>query len=118
MSKQINQQPAEQTVQQKLKHDLTYIENEIITQQPNGRYCKYSRILHAVASYDIDKKQIVNYWKQQYKKFPLECEVILNALENLLKTNLTPINTMIEYVKNSKDTDKEKSKIIKLLQDK
>lgn len=113
--KKVVPQTSEVTIQKNFEQDLKYIKNEIISLQNNGKYCKYSRILHAVASYDMDKKQVIGYWKQQYKKYPQYLQIILDEVENLLKHNLTPNNNMIDLVKKSKDTDKEKSKIISLL---
>lgn len=104
-----------ENIEVSLQRDIIYIQNEIISLQNNNKYCKYSRLLHAVSSYDLDKKQLVGYWRHQYKNYPKQQQVILQEVENLLKHNLTPNNTMIDLVKKSKDTDKEKSKIISLL---
>lgn len=97
-----------------LEKDLKYIKNEIIAKQKNGKYCKVSRILKCVVVYGTTQEQYTNYWMGTYKKRPItEQEAIKKAIKYKFESDLTPLESIIKIEENSKDTDKEKKKIIK-----
>ena len=45
-----------------ISKELRYIKNEIIAQQKNGKYCKWSRPLKAITVTNFTKEDYLRYW--------------------------------------------------------
>ena len=102
-------------IELKLKNDLRYIQNDIITKQINGKYCKFSRPLNAVSCMDLEQSQYLKYWTSIYRNHPKELDIILEACQKkLLDTGYTR-EQMITLIQKSNDFTSEKEKAIKLL---
>lgn len=109
---------------EELKKDLEYIKKDLISLQPGTnklasdedekyRYIKFSRILNSTAIVGMTKKQYINFWRTQYIKKPELFGIILNAINEKFKNGLISIEEMREMIINSKDTEKEKKRILK-----
>ena len=85
-----------------LEKDILYIKNDIVTQQPNGNYMKFSRLLQAVTIDDMPRSKFVEYWTKRYSNKE-DVNTILEVLNNHLDNELTSIDEMIELVKASAD---------------
>ncbi len=106
---------SESNLDNNLKSDLKYIENDVITIQPNGCLIRYSRMLNAVVFMDKTVKSHIEYWEKRYAHHKKEKAIIIKALKAKLKNGTTSIDDMIELVKNSHDTDKEIEKALECL---
>lgn len=95
--------------------DIAFIDNEVITKLPCGEYCKYSKILKGISVTNMTKQQYVRYWTSKYNRYPNFKKQIQQKCEDKLLNGLLPISDMIQLVNNSKDTPKEKQKVLKLL---
>ena len=102
-------------VLKRFKEDLKYIDSEIMAQQPDGAYTKWSRALKAVTVVGITYTQYIDYWAKLYKNYPNYIDDIIKACENKLDNGLIPREQMIEMIKKSKDYDCEKIKAIEAL---
>lgn len=104
--------------QSQLEKDLQYIKNEIIAKQKNGKYCKVSRILNSVVVENMTKEQHINYWMNTYKskKFSeADRMAIKKAIEIKMEHDLTDLDEVIRIEKASKDPEKEKARVIKVI---
>lgn len=101
-----------ESVEYNLKRDLHYINKEIIAKQPNGNYCKFSRILNAVTVIDISQEQIIKYWTSRYTKNSDAYNQIVEAVHNKLTKGLISTDKMMQMIANSNDFDSEKHKAI------
>ena len=116
-------------VNKKLKRDLAYIKNDLISKQlqkdikdndcededEKEKYVKFSRLLGAVTIMNLTKKQYKKYWESQYKSYPEKNEIIMKAVEEKFQNGLIPREDMINMIKKSKDFESEKKRAIKLL---
>ena len=105
----------EERVERNLAKDLDYINNEIIAKQTDGNYCKYSRILNAVAIIGLTTDQYEKYWSNRYKGSPDEYEQIHQAITDKFNVGLISQDEMIDLIQKSKDVPNEKKKAISLL---
>ena len=103
------------TVQEKFDIDIKYIQNSIMTQQPNGNYMKFSTILNAVTVMNETRESYINYWSNKYKNEPEYQSAIIEECNNKLATGLLPLDDMIHKIKTSKDYTKEKVKALAYL---
>ena len=103
------------TIQEKFDIDIKYIQNSIITQQPNGNYRKFSTILNAVTVMNETRENYINYWSNKYKNEPEYQSAIIEECNNKLATGLLPLDEMIQKIKTSKDYTKEKVKALAYL---
>ena len=102
-------------ISKRVEKDVEYIKNEVIAQQPNGAYTKWSRSLNAVTVVDITYKQYIEFWEKQYKNYPEYIDVIVDACIDKLDNGLIPRQQMIDMIRNSKDYESEKIKGIEAL---
>ena len=103
-----------QVIKTDLDKDLEYIHNDLIAVQPNGSYCKYSRLLKEVSTYNFTEKDYIAYWVGLHKRSK-QLKLIIDTCKEKLHNNLMSTEEMIELVKASKDRDSEKEKIINYL---
>lgn len=103
------------TAQEKFDIDIKYIQNSIMTQQPNGNYMKFSTILNAVTVMNVTRESYINYWSNKYKNEPEYQSAIIEECNNKLATGLLPLDGMIHKIKTSKDYTKEKVKALAYL---
>ena len=103
------------TSQEKFDIDKKYIQNSIMTQQPNGNYMKFSRLLNAVVVMNETKTDYIKYWYNRYKNEPVYRAAIIDECENKLATGLIPLDEMIHKIETSKDYTKEKVKALAYL---
>lgn len=113
-------QISEETVQKNIESDLKYIEEDMIAHQANGGYCKISRILKCVTVENMTKESYLKYWFRQYKspKEENERKRIKEIIDNKFKNGILSLEEAIEIENKSKDTLKEKQRIIKVISDK
>lgn len=104
----------EQKEQLNIVRDLQYINEDIISKQADGNYCKWSNILKCVAVIGLTESQYISYWGNKYKNTPYYNEVI-KCCKDKLYNGLTDADTMITMIKNSKDFESEKIKAVKAL---
>ena len=104
----------EKPEQLNILRDTNYIKNEIISQQVDGNYVKYSRILKCVSVIGLTKDSFIGYWEKKYKNSK-DLPTIIECCKNKLTNGLTDPNKMILLIQNSKDFQSEKEKAIKLL---
>lgn len=102
-------------VLRRFKSDLEYIHNEVIAQQPDGAYTKWSRSLNAITVVGITYTQFIDYWVKLYKNYPDYIDDIVKACEDKLDNGLIPREQMIEMIKMSKDYECEKIRAIEAL---
>lgn len=111
-----NNQLSEQESECNIDVDLKFIENEIICLQKDGNYCKYCTPLKAISVTGLTKEQYLGYWKARYKNFSKEdVNIILTKCKDKLQNGLIDKKEMIDLVIKSKDSKKEKLKILDLL---
>ena len=102
--------------ERKLKKDLEYIKDEIISKQKNGKYLKWSKLLNAVSVMNIGFGQYINYWEKQYIDADEESVILIReACIEKLTNGLTDPNIMMQMIADSKDFKSEKKQAIKLL---
>ena len=80
-----------------------------------GSYCKYSRVLRSVSTYNFIAGDYISHWASLYKNNNVDYDIIVNKCKEKLKSGLTDTKDMVELVRLSKDSEKEKSKIIDYL---
>lgn len=95
-----------------LKRDIKYIKRELLAKQPNGNYCKFSRILNAVTVIDISEEQIKKYWTSRYMNHIDAYNQIINAINDKLQNGLISADKMMQMIADSDDVDSEKIKAI------
>lgn len=109
-----------------LQRDINFINSEIIAQNDDGTYTKYSNVLKAVSVIGITKESYIDFWKKQYNKpkytnEPMSIEkidrlnTILAVVEEKFKSGLTDKATMINLIKTSNDYSKDKTQALQLL---
>lgn len=116
-------------INKRLKRDLAYIKNDLISKQlqkdikedsregedEKEKYVKFSKILGAVTVVNMTQKQYKRYWESQYKPYPEKYKIILSAIEEKFKNGLTSQEEMINIINLSTDAESEKKRAIKLL---
>ena len=104
----------------KVKKDIKYIQEDIISRQNTYEklYVKFSKILNAYAVTNMTKKQYIKYWQTNYLRYPEKLDIILQTIEEKFANGLTPPEEMIKLIEESKDNEKEKRIVIKLLRKK
>lgn len=108
-----------------LDKDLKYIENDIIAKQKNGLYCKYSKMTKSITVTNLSKENHLKYWlgiykikykpEEQTEQFIEASSAITYAIDKKFKSGLISLDEIIELENNSKDTDKEKKKILEII---
>lgn len=106
---------SESNLDNNLKSDLKYIENDVITIQPNGNLMRYSKMLNAVVFMNKPIKDHLNYWSKRYAHYNKERGIIMKALKEKIKNGTTNVDDMIELVENSHDTEQEIDKALDYL---
>ena len=106
---------SESNLDNNLKSDLKYIENDVITIQPNGNLMRYSRMLNAVVFMNKPIKDHLNYWSKRYAHYNKERGIIMKALKEKIKNGTTNVDDMIELVENSHDIEQEINKALDYL---
>ena len=56
--------------EREFNRDLKFIENEVMTKQADGRYCKYSTSLKAVIVTNLERNSYIEYWSKLYSDKP------------------------------------------------
>lgn len=97
------------------EQDKEYIRTEILAQQPNGAYTKWSRELKAVSVIDITYSQYIDYWVKRYKNYPEYIDELVKICEDTLDNKVIHRSKMIEMIENSNDFESEKVKAITAL---
>lgn len=110
-----NNKETSEEVYKRYKEDLIYIKNEIMAQQVNGSYCKWSRPLKAVSVIDISYKQYINYWRSLYKNYPEYIDGITKACMDKLDNGLISRQELAQMIADSNDFVSEKEKAIEVL---
>ena len=89
------------------QEDLEYIKEDIIAQQVNGAYCKFSRPLQCITKYDFTEESYKKYWLDQYKHATKERKEAISTVINkkFVKTNLASLDYLIELQKKSGEKD-------------
>ena len=98
-----------------INSDIKYIKNDLICKQPNGAYCKFSRPLNAVATYNFKYSDYIAYWTSRHKFDKNEYEKIKFVCIEKLHSGLISLEKMIELVKQSNDFETEKEHVLKYL---
>ena len=104
-----------ETLEERVKKDIEFINNEIMCENNQGLLCKYNKSIKAVTIYGKEKQDYIDFWEKQYSKTPKEMNEIINVCKNKLSNNLISVDEMINLVRNSKDTHNEKIKILQFL---
>ena len=104
-----------ETMEERVKKDIDFINNEIMCENSKGLLCKYNKSIKAVTVYDQEKQKYIDFWKKQYEKYPKEQNEIIDVVNNKLQNGLIPLEEMINLVRNSKDNRNEIIKILKFL---
>lgn len=101
-----------------LQRDIDFINSEIITQNDDGTYTKFSNALQAVSVIGMTKEHYIDFWTKQYNK-PTDSkeslDKILTVVEEKFKTGLTEKDVMINLIKSSNDYTKDKELALSLL---
>jgi len=109
-----------------LQRDINFINSEIIAQNDDGTYTKYSNALKAVSVIGMTKENYVDFWTKQYNKPKYANEqlsdeekerlaTILTVVEEKFESGLTDKNTMINLIQSSNDYTKDKMHALELL---
>lgn len=105
----------------KFLDDVEYIQNDIITLLPNGKYIRFSRLLKQVSVMDFTKNDYIRYWNTRYIRNGKETKYyrdIIKEVEIKFESGLTSLDTMIKLISNSNDNTPDKPKALKLLKGK
>jgi hypothetical protein len=98
-----------------LQDDIKYIQEDLICEQPNGKYIKFSKIGNFITLLNEPKQKYINYWVSQYeKKSKEELKIILDVLNEKFSSGLISIEKMIELINTSK-FEPERAEALKLL---
>lgn len=108
----------ELSIDKRYEQDILYIKTDIISKQPNGNYCKFSKPLKQVTCINMPKDQYLKFWTSKYKNYPEYLEGIKKECENKLNNTYISTEEMIQLIENSKDVKEEKTKAIKYLKSK
>lgn len=103
---------------EKFVDDIEYIKNDAITLLPNGRYIKYSRLLHAVVVINFTENDYIRYWNTRYirnGKKTMFYKDIMEAVKAKFESGLVPIDKMLKLVQESHDDTIDKIKALGLL---
>lgn len=99
-----------------LQKDLKYIEEDILAYQKNGLICKICKPLSCITVTNMTKDRYLKYWQNNYKgKQDHESgrfDQITKACEDKLLNGMHSLDEVIEIELNSKDSKKEKDKLI------
>ena len=104
-----------ENIGERAKRDMEYIKSEVIAQQVDGSYCKWSRDLNAVAVVGITYRQYVKFWERQYKDYPEYIRDIVDTCMEKLDNGCISRQQMAQMIANSNDFKSEKEKAIKAL---
>lgn len=104
-----------ETIEEKVKKDIDFINDEIMCENKEELLCKYNETIKAVTVYNEEKQKYIDFWKKQYEKYPKEQSEIISVVNNKLENGLIPLDKMVNLVKNSRDTHDEIIKILKFL---
>lgn len=112
-------------VKKHFNRDLNYIKNDIITKEliknptkeidEKNRYIKFSVMLNAVTTITLTKGQYKKYWISQYRDYPKELKILLEAIEEKFKNGLTSREEMIKLIVHSNDFDSEKQAALRTI---
>lgn len=99
-----------------LEKDLKYIKEDILAYQKNGLICKICKPLNCITVTNMTKDRYLRYWQNNYKsKQDHESgrfDQITKACEDKLLNGMHSLDEVIETELNSKDSKKEKDKLI------
>lgn len=99
-----------------LEKDLKYIKEDILAYQKNGLICKICKPLNCITVTNMTKDRYLRYWQSNYKsKQDHESgrfDQITKACEDKLLNGMHSLDEVIETELNSKDSKKEKDKLI------
>lgn len=99
-----------------LEKDLKYIKEDILAYQKNGLICKICKPLNCITVTNMTKDRYLRYWQNNYKsKQDHELgrlDQITKACEDKLLSGMHSLDEVIEIELNSKDSKKEKDKLI------
>lgn len=104
----------EQREQLNITRDRAYIKNDIIAQQLDGNYCKFSKLLNAIAVRNLTSTQYITYWYNKYKDTEYG-EEVRKLCEDKLSSGLVSRQYMINLIKKSKDCPSEIKKTLDVL---
>lgn len=98
-----------------LEKDLKYIKGEILAYQKNGLICKICKPLSCITVTNMTKDRYLKYWQNNYKGKRVHksrFDQITKACEDKLLNGMHSLDEVIEIELNSKDSKKEKDKLI------
>lgn len=99
-----------------LEKDLKYIKEDILAYQKNGLICKICKPLNCITVTNMTKDRYLRYWQNNYKsKQDHESgrfDQITKVCEDKLLNGMHSLDEVIETELNSKDSKKEKDKLI------
>ena len=95
--------------------DLYTIENDLITKQKDGKYCKFSRLLNQVVIIGLTKEQYIKYYQSRWVGDDEKQKILLEACEAKFNNGLISNNEMIELINNSDDDIVDKPNALKKL---
>lgn len=99
-----------------LEKDLKYIKEDILAYQKNGLICKICKPLSCITVTNMTKDRYLKYWQNNCKgKQDHESgrfDQITKACEDKLLNGMHSLDEVIEIELNSKDSKKEKDKLI------
>lgn len=99
-----------------IKRDLNYIKRDIIAQQSNGKYCKYSRLAKSITAVNMTFDSYLTFWINNLRSRRFtgkSLDLVRETITNKFNSELTELDTIIKLEMYSSDSDKEKNKIIK-----
>lgn len=110
---------SEETVKKSIEDDLKYIQEDKIAHQANGGYCKISNILKCITVENMTKSSYMNYWLRQYKlpREENERQRIVETINYKFENNILSLGDAIKVTLDSKDSEKEKQRILKIIKD-
>lgn len=99
-----------------LQKDLEYIKEDILAYQKNGLICKVCKPLKCITVTNMTKERYLKYWENNYKSKQDQesgrTEQIISACQEKLLNSMHSLDEVIEIELNSKDSKKEKDKLI------
>lgn len=114
-------------IRKAMERDLKYIENDIIAQQKNGLYCKFSRLANTITITNLTKEVHLKYWIGVYKvkyspdkpetaeKYYMAEKILIDAINDKFNNKLNTLEEVIDLENKSHDCKKEKDRLFKAI---
>lgn len=99
-----------------LEKDIIYIKEDLIAQQINGKYCKFSKLLGAISIIDLTEEFYTRYWLSKYNYETPENQLLIKeACRYKFSEGLVPREKMIKLVEKSNDFTKDRYDVLSKL---